>query len=60
MRELACAGLEHLGVALDAERNAAAEGADADVVGRGSRVAVLVIRAREDVEIARQTRALLG
>ena len=60
VRELACAGLEHLGVALDAGRNAAAEGADADVVGQGSRVAVLVVRAREDVEIARQTRALLA
>jgi len=59
VRVLACAGLEHLGVALDAERNAAAEGADADVVAQGSRVAVVVVRAREDIEIARQTRALL-
>jgi len=42
VRELACAGLEHLGV------------------GRpGSPVRVLTVRAREDLEIARQARALL-
>jgi acetate kinase len=40
VRELACAGLEHLGVGTPAVR-------------------VLTVRAREDLEIARQTRALL-
>jgi acetate kinase len=59
VRELACAGLAHLGVALDAARNESAEG-DADVTAAGGRVAVLVVRSREEVEMARQTRALLG
>ena len=40
VRELACAGLEHLGVGTPAVR-------------------VLTLRAREDLEIARQARALL-
>jgi len=40
VRELACAGLDHLGVGTPAVR-------------------VLTVRAREDLEIARQTRALL-
>ena len=43
VRELACAGLAHLGVGT------------AD-----SQVRVLTVRAREDLEIARQARALLG
>ena len=42
VRELACAGLAHLGVD-----------------GPGGRVRVLVVHAREDLEIARQVRALL-
>jgi acetate kinase len=58
VRELACEGLSHLGVAIDASRNGAVEG-DADVRASGSGVAVLVVRAREDLEIARQARALL-
>jgi acetate kinase len=58
IRELACQGLWHLGVAIDAARNDAVEG-DADVRANGSDVAVLVVRAREDLEIARQARALL-
>ena len=59
VRELAAAGLGFLGVALDAERNHDAQG-DADISAAGSAVATLVIQAREDLEIARQTRAVLG
>ena len=52
-------GSAHLGVALDPARNdTAADGSD--VAGTSSNVAVLVVRAREDVEIARQVRALLA
>jgi acetate kinase len=58
VRELACDGLSHLGVAIDSARNAAIDG-DADVRAKGSSVAVLVVRAREDLEIARQARALV-
>ena len=59
VRELACHGLAHLGVELDPGRNAGALGDD-DVSPRGAQVRVLVVRAREDLEMARQARALLG
>ena len=58
VRELACGGLSHLGVAIDTARNDAV-GGDANVGAQGSSVAVLVVRAREDLEVARQARALL-
>lgn len=58
VRELACRGLSHLGVGIDPSRNDAVEG-DADVRADGSGVAVLVVRAREDLEIAREARALV-
>jgi acetate kinase len=59
VREAAADGLGFLGVALDAARNDAADG-DADVSRAGAAVRTLVIRAREDVEIARGVRAVLG
>jgi acetate kinase len=59
VRQAACDGLGHLGVALDGGRNEKVD-RDSDVGTQASRVAVLVIRAREDVEIARQVRTLLG
>jgi acetate kinase len=59
VRELACERLSHLGVGIDTARNDSVDG-DSDVRAAGSGVAVLVIRAREDLEIARQARALLG
>lgn len=58
VRERACDGLGFLGVALDAERNAAASG-DATISGAGAGAATLVLAAREDREIARQVRATL-
>jgi acetate kinase len=60
VRALACEGLGFLGVALDGALNDAADGAvDAAVSADGSAVRVLVVRAREDLEIAAQTRAVL-
>ena len=59
VRSLAVSGLEFLGVRLDEERNAAAS-ADADVSAAGASAATWVVEAREDLEIARQTRALLA
>jgi acetate kinase len=45
---------------LDSGRNANADSEpDVDVSTAGSPVRVLVVRAREDLEIARQTRAVL-
>jgi acetate kinase len=58
IRLLASGGMRHLGVELDTAHNDAAAD-DADVSAQASSVAVLVIRSREDVEIARQVRALL-
>jgi acetate kinase len=52
----ACAGLGFLGVAVDTERNAADEGEDRDIAAAGSSAAVLVVRSREDEEIAREVR----
>jgi acetate kinase len=58
VRARACAGLAFLGVDLDPGRNAAAAG-DADVSAAGAAVRTLVVEAREDLEIARQVRAVL-
>ena len=46
------------GVLLEEQRNQAASG-DADIGAAGSPVATLVITSREDIEIARQVRAVL-
>jgi acetate kinase len=48
--------LGHLGVAVDEDLNARATG-DADISARGAGASTVVVTAREDVEIARQTRA---
>jgi acetate kinase len=48
-----------LGVRVDEQANASVT-EDADVTGAGSDVRVLVVAAREDIEIARGTRAALG
>ena len=59
IREATCSSLEFLGIRLDAERNRSLDLRDghASVAAAGSEVAVLVIRAREDLEIAREVRA---
>ena len=59
VRALAAAGLEFLGVELDATRNDTAT-LDCDVSALGSHVRTVVIEAREDLEIARQVRTLLS
>ncbi len=60
IRALAAAGLGFLGVALDSERNAAAvPPPDREVGADGAPVRVVVVEAREDLEIARQVRAVL-
>ncbi len=59
VRELALDGLEFLGLELDLARNREVR-ADADVSSAGAGAAVLVIAAREDLEIARQTREVLA
>jgi acetate kinase len=58
-RALAARGLGFLGVGLDAAGNQTACG-DADITASGARTRTLVIEAREDLEIARQTRGVLA
>lgn len=53
------AGVGFLGVAVDADRNRLAEG-DAEVSAPGSPVRTVVVTAREDLEIAHQTRSVLS
>jgi acetate kinase len=57
VRAAAADGLEFLGVSLDPAQDSVS--ADADISGSGP-VRVLVVTAREDIEIARQARAVLG
>jgi acetate kinase len=59
VREEACSGLGFLGVKLDHATNAAVAG-DAEVTAPEAAVRVLVVEAREDIEIAHQVREVLG
>jgi acetate kinase len=59
IRARAVDGLGFLGAALDPERNRGADG-DADIGAGGAQVRAFAIAAREDLEIARQVRALLS
>ena len=59
VRAMACAGLEYLGIRIDPSRNQRARGDISTIHGGDGAVAVLVIRANEELEIARQVRDLL-
>jgi acetate kinase len=59
VRARACAGLAHLGVRIDPDRNRLARGDISPIHAGDSTVAVLVIRANEEFEIARQVRELV-
>jgi len=59
VRAEAAGGLGFLGVAVDEGRNATAR-PDCDISAQGAPVRTLVIAAREDIEIARQTRAAIA
>ncbi|MBB5156402.1 acetate/propionate family kinase [Saccharopolyspora phatthalungensis] len=58
VRDAVCEALEFAGVAADSALNAAAE-EDADITAPGAPARTVVVQAREDLEIARQTRAAL-
>jgi acetate kinase len=58
IRAAAVAGLGFLGVSVDAERNEATT--DCVISGDDASIPVLVVTAREDIEIARQARDVLG
>jgi acetate kinase len=58
VRRASCAGLEFLGVQLDAAKDAASRG-DEEISARGSKVRVLVLKAQEDWAIAKECWKLL-
>ena len=57
IRQSVCQGLEYLGIRLDPDRNQV-RGRDAVISADGSKVAVLVILANEELVIARETARL--
>ncbi len=59
IRRWAAAGLGFLGVSVDDTRNSRA-GGDTEITDPGAAVRTFVIAAREDLEIARQVRDILG
>lgn len=59
VRGMTCERLRFLGVRIDQNANAGAA-PDCDITADGSRVRVLVVRAREELVAARAARALLG
>ncbi|MDX6620763.1 MAG: acetate kinase, partial [Gaiellales bacterium] len=59
VRRAATETLGYLGIELDDAQNAVAAGdPDGDISSAAATVSILVVRAREDIEIARQARAL--
>jgi acetate kinase len=60
VRRTACAGLRFLGLAIDVEANETAGDQDADISPASAGARVLVVRAREDLEIAAQVRAAIS
>ncbi|MBL7501314.1 acetate/propionate family kinase [Frankia sp. CNm7] len=62
IRAAAADGLAFLGVGIDPARNAghAASAGDTDLTGEGASTRVLVVAAREDLEIARGVRSVLA
>lgn len=60
LRARALAGLEHLGLALDAARNEAPSREPRVISPEGSRVAVLVVPTNEELAIAQAAAALVG
>jgi acetate kinase len=55
IRQRACAGLEHLGIAIDGAKNETAIGDAAEIQKDGAPVKILVVRTNEEREIAQQT-----
>ena len=60
VREMACQGLERLGIVIDRHKNEAAAAGVRAIGTDGASVAVLVVPTDEELEIARQTVKVLG
>jgi acetate kinase len=59
VRSAVCAGLAHLGVAIDEIRNRTLGAGDTEITAADAGPAVLVIEAREDLQMAREVRMAL-
>lgn len=59
VRALACAGLAHIGIAIDAVANDNPTGELAEISGAGRALRVLAIRTNEELQIARHVRRCL-
>ncbi|MDO4585816.1 MAG: acetate/propionate family kinase [Planctomycetia bacterium] len=59
IREMACAGLEELGIELDSEKNASVSGTESPVHKDSSRTQIWVVPTNEEIIVARQTVAKL-
>jgi len=55
IRQRACEGLEHLGIAIDRAKNTAGKGSVFEIQKDGAPVRILVVRTDEEGEIAQQT-----
>jgi len=60
VRARACAGLEAFGIRLDTDRNTGVSGDITEIQAAESAVKLLVVRTDEELEIADQTRSVLG
>jgi acetate kinase len=60
VRQRACEGLEFLGLRLNLQLNAAADGGDMDLSADGASPRVLLVKSREDLAIAAAVRDALG
>ena len=58
-RSQACEGLEYLGIEIDEDKNAAANGKEMDIATDDSKVRVLVIPTNEELVIARDTKRIV-
>jgi acetate kinase len=59
VRAATVSGLRFLGLEIGTAQNASAEN-DVDISAAGARVQTLVIKAREDIEVAREVRRVLS
>ena len=59
VRSMCCQGLEHIGIAVDEQRNAARSSGARSISKDGTAVQVLVVPTDEELKIARETQKLL-
>ena len=60
IRAEACGGLAWLGAVIDASTNDAVGDADVEISAVGAAVRTIVVHAREDLQVARECRTVLG